>query len=182
MAPRHAPTRGSPPPSTATTSRGRRRARGGGGRGDGEGLVQHASVMRGMQRTRPHVSSTRDMGQAPGGLSERSLGISAEERAASAPGWPSGLGGTGQVPTPGFCLTTGGGLIQGPTHPEFWHTHRPTNVPPPPQGGECLTSTHPPTHPRTQLRHAIQKTKAWGRLSNCGVLALPPSHLTDNAS
>ena len=29
----------------------------------------------------------------------------------------------------------GGGLIQGPTHPEFWHTHRPTNVPPPPPGG-----------------------------------------------
>ena len=29
----------------------------------------------------------------------------------------------------------GGGLIQGPTHPEFWHTHRPTNAPPPPGGG-----------------------------------------------
>ena len=42
----------------------------------------------------------------------------------------------------------GGGLIQGPTHPEFWHTHRPTNVPPPPRGGG-LTPTHPPTHPPT---------------------------------
>ena len=66
---------------------------------------------------------------------------------------------------PGFCLATlrrGGGLIQGPTHPEFWHTHGPTNVPPPPPGGGGgLTPTHPPTHPRTQLRHAIQKTKSF---------------------
>ena len=36
-------------------------------------------------------------------------------------------------PLPRVLLTHpgGGGLIQGPTHPEFWHTHRPTNVPPP---------------------------------------------------
>ena len=61
----------------------------------------------------------------------------------------------------------GGGLIQGPTHPEFWHTHRPTNVPPPPQGGGGgLTPTHPPTHPATQLRHAIQKTKFFTEVNN----------------
>ena len=80
---------------------------------------------------------------------------------------------------PGFCLATlgGGGLIQGPTHPEFWHTHRPTNVPPPPGGGG-LTPTHPPTHPRTQLRHAIQKTKFFTEVNNHHVLPLPPSHLT----
>ena len=54
--------------------------------------------------------------------------------------------------TPGFCLATlggGGWLIQGPTHPEFWHTHRPTNVPPPPPGGGGGSDTHPPTHPPT---------------------------------
>ena len=77
-------------------------------------------------------------------------------------------------PSQGFAYPPwgGGGLIQGPTHPEFWHTHRPTNVPPP-GGGGGLTPTHPPTHPRTQLR-----PWAWGTHSNCGVLALPPSHLT----
>ena len=70
------------------------------------------------------------------------------------------------VPKPGFCLPTrGGGGIQGPTHPEFWHTHRPTNVPPPPPPPP-LTPTHVPLD------------WAWGRHSNCGVLALPPSHLT----
>ena len=62
----------------------------------------------------------------------------------------------------------GGGLIQGPTHPEFWHTHRPTNAPPPPRGGGADTHppTHPPTHPRTQLRHAIQKTKFFTEVNN----------------
>ena len=44
-----------------------------------------------------------------------------------------------------------GGGNSGPTHPQFWHTHRPTNVPPPPPGGGGLTPTHPPTHPPTHV-------------------------------
>ena len=54
----------------------------------------------------------------------------------------------------------GGGLIQGPTHPEFWHTHRPTNVPPP-RGGGGLTPTHPPTHP-SPFMGVGQTQELWG--------------------
>ena len=51
--------------------------------------------------------------------------------------WCPYASGNGEGCNTGFCLTTGEGLIQGRTHTEFWHTHRPTNVPspPPPPGG-----------------------------------------------
>ena len=62
---------------------------------------------------------------------------------------------------PTETLGGGGGLIQGPTHPEFWHTHRPTNVPPPPGGGGGLTPTHPPTHP-SPFMGVGQTQELWG--------------------
>ena len=79
-------------------------------------------------------------------------------------GWLRCGGATGAGGLRVLLTHPGGGLIQGPIHPEFWHTHRPTNAPPPPPGGG--SNTHPPTHPRTQLRHAIQKTKFFTEVNN----------------
>ena len=71
-------------------------------------------------------------------------------------------------PRAGFCLPSpgGGGGVNAGTHPPRILAYPQTDKCPPPQGGGGgLTPTYPPTHPRTQLRHAIQKTKfftEWG--------------------
>ena len=74
----------------------------------------------------------------------------------------------------------GGGVNSG-THPPRILAYPQTDkcpTHPPGGGGGGLTPTHPPTHPHTQLRHAIQKTKFFTEVNNHHVLPLPPSHLT----
>ena len=62
----------------------------------------------------------------------------------------------------------GGGGVNSGTHPPRILAYPQTDKcpTPPPRGGGGLTPTHPPTHPATQLRHAIQKTKFFTEVNN----------------
>ena len=75
-----------------------------------------------------------------------------------------------------FAQPRGWGSIQGPTHPEFGLTHRPTNGLPYPGGGGGGLDTHPPTHPTNYHRPYHRQnalTSAFGADPRSPTMAYP---------